>query len=88
MGDLSKITPPKDLSQADLTAIFSHICRRLAQYRNTAELYAQIEYGLSTLGEQRKATTRDNFIEEIDRWAQELLKEVWFACKEPGGGTA
>lgn len=86
MSDLTKITPPNDLSEADLTTVFDHIYRRLAQYRNTAQLYAQNEYGLSSQCEQEKAYTRDNFVEELDRWTQELLRDAYFVCKEPGGG--
>lgn len=86
MSDLTKITPPKDLSKDDLHAIFTHLFRRLAVHRNNAELYGLAEYNLSSLPEKSKARRRDAFNDEIQRWAQDLLQTIWVVCKEPGGG--
>lgn len=31
--------------------------------------------------------SQELFTQEVNRWAQELLKNAWVACQEPGGGT-
>ncbi|KAH9952222.1 DUF726-domain-containing protein [Amylocystis lapponica] len=86
MSDLIKLTPPKELDQDACLTIFQHLFRRLAAYRNTVELYALAEYNLSISPEEMKACVRDEFGEEVNRWAHELLKHAWIACHEPGGG--
>ncbi|OCH95558.1 DUF726-domain-containing protein [Obba rivulosa] len=84
MGDLTKLTPPKELSDEACSIVFQYIYRRLASYRNTAELYAMAEYALSSQPERLKSRIRDEFIEEMNNWAQDLLKHAWLACREPG----
>ncbi|CCM02098.1 uncharacterized protein FIBRA_04175 [Fibroporia radiculosa] len=85
MGDLTQITPPKDLSDDERAAVFQHVMRRLAARRNTAELYALAEYNLSALSEARRENIRASFVRSMSDWCQELLKDVWLACGEPGG---
>ncbi|TFY64872.1 hypothetical protein EVJ58_g2335 [Rhodofomes roseus] len=84
MSDLTKVTPPKELTEAEQHAIFQHVFRRLAAHRNTAELYAVAEYTFSTKSQEQKDYIRDSFLEHLDRWGQDLLKHVWYACQEPG----
>jgi len=85
MADLTTVTPPKDLSEEEQLIVFNHVFRRLAAYRNTAELYALAESSLSTYPEDRRNERKDSFIHEVNKWAQELLNHVWLACDEPRG---
>lgn len=87
MSDFSKVTPPKELSSTEQSAIFQHIFRRLAASRNTAELYALAEYTLSNLTNEKKSLIHDAFVRDVNRWAQNLLQHAWLACDEPGGGA-
>ncbi|KAA1469503.1 DUF726-domain-containing protein [Dentipellis sp. KUC8613] len=86
MADLTKLTPPKDLSEPERQSIFDHVFRRLAGHYHAAELYALAEYSLSPLPEPAKAKIRDAYLEEIRVWGQALLDVTWIACQEPGGG--
>lgn len=86
MSDLSQVTPPKELTEADRLVIFEHVFRRLAAHRNTAQFYAGAEYGLSAKPQAEKARMKEHFLVELNGWAQELVKHVWIACQEPGGG--
>jgi hypothetical protein len=83
MGDLLKISPPKELSDDERNTVFQHFFRRLAQHRNSFEIYALAEAGyaeVDTSGTQKAVS------KELDHWAQELLNNAWAACQEPGGG--
>jgi hypothetical protein len=84
-SNLTDLTPPK-LDHPERQAFFKHFYHRLAAHRNTAELYAHTEYILSSLPEEQKFQARYQFNQELNRWAQELLKNAWIACQEPGGG--
>lgn len=88
MTDLSKVTPPKDLTEAERLAIFQHVFRRLAAHRNTAELYAIAEYTFSSKPQEQKGETRGSFVDDINQWGQDLLQHVWHSCQEPGGGKS
>ncbi|KAI0029380.1 hypothetical protein K488DRAFT_56508 [Vararia minispora EC-137] len=88
MGDVSKLAGPQSLTTSQLDNIFQHIFRRLAASRHTFELYAISELSLSLLAPERSQAVHDDFIYEIDAWAQSLLAAVWGACGEPGGGTS
>lgn len=88
MSDLSQVTPPKELTEADRLVIFEHVFRRLAAHRNTARFYAGAEYGLSARPQQEKARMKEQFLVELNSWAQELVNHVWIACQEPGGGKS
>lgn len=81
-SDLSKITPPRELSDAAKLAILEHATRRLASYRNKAELYAQAEAFFAP--SKRASKTPDVFIQEIEKWANEMLRDLWTACQEVG----
>ncbi|KAI0637008.1 DUF726-domain-containing protein [Trametes polyzona] len=85
-SDLTKVTPPKELSDAEYPAIFQRFSRRLAGFRNTAELYATNE--AFTINSDDAYSKKDAFVETLNDWAQETLKNIWLACREPGGGQA
>ncbi|EPQ58312.1 DUF726-domain-containing protein [Gloeophyllum trabeum ATCC 11539] len=87
MSDLTKVSPPQELSEKERVVIFEHIFRRLANHRNTLELYADAERGLSTLPDESREKTKDDYIHEINSWANQLLQHAWAACREPGGGS-
>ncbi|KAJ6597014.1 DUF726-domain-containing protein [Mycena vulgaris] len=86
MADLTQLVPPKDLSETVKEIVFNHFFCRLASFRNTAALYANVEHNSSSLNPQLKATRREQFIQEIQVWAQKLLEQTWIVCGEPGGG--
>ncbi|KIJ69262.1 hypothetical protein HYDPIDRAFT_172701 [Hydnomerulius pinastri MD-312] len=81
--DLAKVTPPKDLSDAERETVFLHLCRRLASYRNTAALYAEIENTTLQAFGNDTDSFKDEFIEALNQWGQELLRNAWLACQEP-----
>ncbi|TFK55096.1 DUF726-domain-containing protein, partial [Heliocybe sulcata] len=87
MSDLTKVTPPKELSEEDRAVIFRHVFRRLADHRNTLKLYAIAEYGLSSEPDEYREKTRDAYVHEVNTWAQQLAQHTWTACQEPGGGS-
>ncbi|KAG7447934.1 DUF726-domain-containing protein [Guyanagaster necrorhizus] len=84
-GNLAQLTPPKQLTQQERQTVFQHIFRRLAAYRNTAELYALTEYSLSSLPESTKSDRRNSFNKGLNAWAQQLLEHAWVVCGEPEG---
>ncbi|KAI0748091.1 DUF726-domain-containing protein [Daedaleopsis nitida] len=84
-SDLTKVAPPKELTDEQCAAILRRLSRNLAGLRNTAELYATTEADLS---KNKKSTQiKDAFVEAMDSWAQDTLKNIWLACREPGGGN-
>ena len=82
-SDLTKVAPPKELSDQECAAILKRLSRNLARSRNTAELYAATE---ADLGYQSSSQHKDEFVEALDDWAQATLRNIWLACREPGGG--
>jgi hypothetical protein len=87
MADLTQLVPPKDLSENDRATVFDHVFCRLASFRNTAELYSNLEHKSSSLGPRLKSARQEQFDQEIQTWAQKLLEHTWVACGEPGGGA-
>ncbi|TDL24863.1 DUF726-domain-containing protein [Rickenella mellea] len=84
MADLEKLSPSRDLDSSELEAVFIHIYRRLAAQRNQADLWASAEYEYSS--KKRNAETLKNqFMHELQHWAQHFLKHTWAICEEPGG---
>ncbi|KAI0807342.1 hypothetical protein C8Q74DRAFT_1227158 [Fomes fomentarius] len=83
-SDLTKVTPPKELTNEDCAVIFKRLSRKLASFRNTAQLYASTE--ADAAHSNGSSETRDELVDAIDAWAQETLKNIWLACREPGGG--
>ena len=43
LGDLTKVTPPTELTEPELDAFFQYFMRKLASHRNNAEMYAMNE---------------------------------------------
>ncbi|KAJ3787431.1 DUF726-domain-containing protein [Lentinula aff. detonsa] len=82
---LEKIAPPTDLTDSDQHALFQYIFRRLASYRNAAELYALAESQLSALSEQKKQKVKDEFSKSLNEWAQELVDKTYMVCGQPDG---
>lgn len=85
-SDLTKVIPSKDLTDAQCHATFQRLQRRLAAFRNTAELHATAEAAF--INTQAALATKDAFVEALDAWAEETQKNLWLACREPGGGTS
>ncbi|ESK94526.1 duf726 domain-containing protein [Moniliophthora roreri MCA 2997] len=81
--ELTQLTPPKELTPADKNTIFQHFNRRLAAYRNNAELYADAECHLSPLPEEKKGQIKDEYTKGLNDWANGLLEQAWIACGEP-----
>ena len=84
-SDLTKVAPPKALSDQECAAIFKRLSRTLAGFRNTAELRASSEADLA--GSRKSSHTKEEFVQAVDDWAQETLKNIWLVCREPGGGV-
>ncbi|KAI0336499.1 DUF726-domain-containing protein [Cubamyces sp. BRFM 1775] len=83
-SDLTKVAPPKELSNEECRAVYQRLSRRLASFRNSAELSANMEAALvNTDGAFRG---KEAFVDALNAWAQETLKHIWYACREPGGG--
>ena len=81
--DLDKIMPDADLSQELRWTIYEHIRRRLAVHRNEAAKWDAQEYAAS------RGKTNDphnEFVKEINKWADALAVNAWLACGEPGKG--
>ncbi|KAI0273337.1 hypothetical protein BC834DRAFT_990554 [Gloeopeniophorella convolvens] len=96
MTDIAQATAPDALPEPDRSAIFTHLSRRLAAHRHTAQRYALAEadaVGLHvnadtcTLPDAMGTATSDAFLRTIDAWAQEVLSAAWIACQQPGGGA-
>lgn len=84
-SDLTKVAPPKELTDQQCAAIFKRLSRTLASFRNTAELRASTEADL--VGHRKSSQMKEEFTQAMDDWTQDTLKNLWLACREPGGGT-
>ncbi|KAJ4475248.1 DUF726-domain-containing protein [Lentinula edodes] len=82
---LEKIAPPTDLTDSDQNTLFQYLYRRLAAYRNAAELHALAEYQLSALPEENKQKIKDEFSQTLNEWAQELVDKAYMVCGQPDG---
>ncbi len=82
MADLAFIVPPRDLHDDGRLVVFHYISCRLASHRNAAYLFAETERILTPSEDHIQA-----YKTELDHWVQELHREVWVACQEPGGGN-
>ncbi|KAI0093665.1 DUF726-domain-containing protein [Irpex rosettiformis] len=85
-SDLTKVTPPAELTEPELKAVFQHLKRRLAAHRNHAETYAMNELVFTSGDVSKNQQTQEAQCSEINHWAQTLLENAWAACQEPGGG--
>ncbi|KAJ3775427.1 DUF726-domain-containing protein [Lentinula raphanica] len=82
---LEKIAPPTDLTDSDQHTLFQYTFRRLAAYRNAAELYALAEYQLSALPEDKKQQVNDEFSTSLNKWAQDFANKTYMVCGQPDG---
>lgn len=82
-ADLTKITPPKELSALDKHNVFEHFFRHLASYRNTAQSYSAVECDLDQNNKRK-----ESFNHEINKWAQSLLERAWVVCHDSGKGQS
>ncbi len=85
-SDLTKLTPPNELDEDQRLAVFNHFFRKLAAHRNRASSFAQTECNISTNLENGNIDVMELYLAEINRWAQELLRNAWVGCQEPGDG--
>ncbi|KAF5389899.1 hypothetical protein D9757_003718 [Collybiopsis confluens] len=83
---LEKIAPPTDLTDADQTTLFQYIIRRLAAYRNSAQLHALAEYSQSSLSVEKRERRKAEFDKDINEWAQGLVEKAYMVCGQPEGG--
>ncbi|KAI0670416.1 DUF726-domain-containing protein [Trametes maxima] len=83
-SDLTRVAPPKELSNTQCQAVFQRLERRLAGFRNTAELHGTIEAAFTNTGES--SNVQEAYVRALNDWAQETLRNIWLACREPGGG--
>ena len=87
-GDLTKVAPPTELSPHERLVIFEHIRTRLNDHRDKTTSYARTERDLrGKSSDQKNQEVQDAQTREIDKWATELLRNIWAACQEPNGGT-
>jgi hypothetical protein len=85
MADITKIAPlRRDLTDVERLTVFEYFYRRLADHRNLAMIYADLDHTHSNSSQKDKQ--KDEFMSEIDTWANALLKHAWVACDEPGAG--
>ncbi|KAK7693545.1 hypothetical protein QCA50_003114 [Cerrena zonata] len=80
-NDLTQVIPPKELDATQLDTVFQYFMRRLASHRNSTTRYAENEAALSSSSGSTRQ--KERFLEAIDHWAQELLKNAWAACRCP-----
>ena len=85
-SDLTKVAPPKELTDDQYAAVFKRLSRHLAAFRNRTELYSSTDTHI--LQDGQFTNEKDEFLEAVDKWTQETLRYIWLACREPGGGTS
>jgi hypothetical protein len=78
--DLEKITPPRELTAREKDTIFQHFFRHLAAFRNTYDIYARRECDMSELAEGPSEMRRDEIIQSLNQWAQDLTYKAWIVC--------
>ncbi|KAI0721123.1 hypothetical protein C8T65DRAFT_692583 [Cerioporus squamosus] len=82
-SDLTKVAPPKELTDEQCAVVVKRLGRNLAGFRNTAELYASAE---ANVAKSKKADkVKDEFVQAADDWANHTLRYIWLACREPAG---
>ncbi|THH10806.1 hypothetical protein EW145_g1066, partial [Phellinidium pouzarii] len=62
--------------------VFEHVHRRLAVHRNNADRWAKAEAFARPGNDADRIYT--DFVKEINKWVNTLVKETWVACEEPG----
>ncbi|KAF9265459.1 DUF726-domain-containing protein [Marasmius fiardii PR-910] len=84
MTSIEQLTPPRELTRHERQTIFQHFYRQLAVNRNRATLHAEAEYQSSSLPQSKKQQIKNEFNDEVKKWAQDILEKAWIACGEPG----
>ena len=82
---LTQATQHKELTNDECAAIFTRLSRNLARFRNTAELHATTEASLT--GDRIPEGPKGEFITALNDWTTNVVKNLWLACREPGGGA-
>ncbi|KAF9246296.1 DUF726-domain-containing protein [Melanogaster broomeanus] len=82
--DFAKVTPPRDLTEAERETVFLHFFRRLASHRNLAALYVETEDAILRASGDDTGSFKDDFNAALNQWAQDLLHNAWLVCQEPG----
>jgi len=75
--NLQRLFPAQAFSEQTRETTFNYILRKLATYRNRAEIYASAE----------EDTDHADFKIVLNQWAQDLLQHAWVVCDCPGGGS-
>nr|VWO98628.1 Protein kinase domain-containing protein [Ganoderma boninense] len=83
-SDLTKVTAPKELSDQQCAAVLERLTCSLASFRNKAEMYSTAESWAAH--DAPDSQTHIDFVASLDTWAQETLRDLWLACREPGEG--
>jgi len=84
MADLTEIIPPTSLEKDRRELLFEYFFRRLARFRNDRLRWAHVEEDLRAEGDKNLSTHLEGFGEEIDSWANTLLRGVWATCQLDG----
>ena len=84
--DLTNVTTPKELSDEQCAAVLERLTRKLAGFRNQTEMYATAESW--AIHNTESSQTQRDFVIALNAWAQDTLKNIWLACREPGKGTS
>ncbi|KLO18362.1 DUF726-domain-containing protein [Schizopora paradoxa] len=83
--ELDKLTPPKDITPEERNAAFEFIRRKIASHRHTAARYVEEERRVASEGDDEHSKGYDEqFVKELNKWANALLQNAWVACGEPG----
>ena len=86
-SDLSEVMIPKDsteLNNQQCAAVLQHLTCSLASFRNKAEMYSTAESW--AVHDVPDSQTHLDFVASLETWAQETLRNIWLACREPGEG--
>jgi hypothetical protein len=77
-----------NLTREEQVATFEHIFRRLAQHRNTVELWVNAEHDANESPLSHRQSKTEELMKEIDSWANALAQNAWLECnlKESGKG--
>lgn len=84
--ELDKLTPPKDITPDERKAAFEYLQRRIAAHRHNAARFAAEERRVEANSDVdvHSKHADERFVDELDKWANALLQNVWVACGEPG----
>lgn len=84
-ANLMQVVPPTDLEEGGKRVLFEYFFRKLASYRNDRLRFAESEEALNGASEKGTNKQRQAFETELDRWANDLLHNIWDTCQVEGG---